>query len=223
MTLMGARFFPPDLGKFEKKIAFFVNGDFSDKNLNIKALQGSYVVAVDRGLLHVDALGLKPSMLVGDFDSLDPQLLEKYDGVPQLKLRIDKDETDLEAAIRAVRDIPYEYGAILAGFGGRSDHLMGHLQILARQPCRLALEGPQGVIFAISPQQGMVKIRTVPGQTVSFYPLGGEAEGILSRGLKWELNDLVLNGNFFSQSNIALGNEVEITVSEGILLCYLNT
>lgn len=223
MTLMGARFFPPDLGKFEKKIVFFANGDFSDKNLNINALKSSYLVAVDRGLLHLDALGLKPSMMVGDFDSIDPHIRAKYDGVPELKLRVDKDETDLEAAIHAVRDIPYEYGAILAGFGGRADHLMGHLQILARQPCRLALEGPQGVIFAISPERGNVHVRTLPGQTVSIYPLGGSASGITSRGLKWELNDLAMDFYTFSQSNVAIGADVEISVDEGTLLFYLNS
>lgn len=223
MTLMGARFFPPNLGKFERKVVFFANGDFSDKNLNISALKESYLVAVDKGLMHIDALGLKPAMMVGDFDSIDPHIREKYDGVPELKLRADKDETDLEAAIHAVRDIPYDYAAILGGFGGRADHLMGHLQILARQPCRLALESSQSVVFAITKSCGKVKIRTVPGQTVSIYPLGGSASGILSQGLKWELDDLILDLNCFSQSNVALGTEVEISVAEGTLLFYLNS
>lgn len=223
MTLMGARFFPPNLGKFEKKVVFFANGDFSDKNLNINALKESYLVAVDRGLMHLDALGLRPSMMVGDFDSLDPHIREKYDGVPELRLKVDKDETDLEAAIHAVKDIPYEYGAILGGFGGRSDHLMGHLQILARQPCKLALESINAVIFAISPGQNLVKVRTTPGQTVSIYPLCGSASGVFSRGLKWELSDFTLDMHCFSQSNIALENEVEISVAQGTLLFYLNS
>ena len=61
--------------------------------------RAEHVIAVDGGLNILHQAGLKPHFLIGDFDSVDPQIFPLYDSVPRTVLQLDKDETDLEVAI----------------------------------------------------------------------------------------------------------------------------
>ena len=44
---------------------------------------GARVLAADGGIAHADALGLKPELWLGDFDSTSRELDEKYADVPR--------------------------------------------------------------------------------------------------------------------------------------------
>ena len=64
----------------------------------------------------------------------------------------------------------------------------------------------------------------VPGQRISFFALGGEAHGVTTKGLKWDLNNATIGQNFYSISNECISKSLSITISEGSLhlLKYTN-
>src|SRR5690625_998268 len=60
------------------------------------------LVAVDAGLSHLLAAGLRPDLLVGDLDSASPEDLAEVAGTPRLVYPADKSRTDLELALDEV-------------------------------------------------------------------------------------------------------------------------
>ncbi len=97
------------------------------------ALQGvELIVAADAGMELADALGVRPELWVGDFDSARPELIERHGGVPTHVHPRDKNELDLELAIDAAR----RRGAtqlVLGGvFDGRLDQTLAALLIGVR-------------------------------------------------------------------------------------------
>ena len=68
------------------------------------------IIAADRGLEAADALNLKVNLLVGDFDSVKKEVLEKYSDVETRKFPEEKDDTDTEIALRAALEYKSESG-----------------------------------------------------------------------------------------------------------------
>ena len=60
------------------------------------------MIAADSGMKFFRQAGLKPDLIVGDFDSADAdtlQFFEKQEGIEWLRLVPEKDDTDTEKAI----------------------------------------------------------------------------------------------------------------------------
>lgn len=68
----------------------------------LKKQQFDHIIAVDGGLLHSEAIGLFPDYIVGDFDTLPPDMLmayEKKEGVTIRRFQPEKDDTDTQIAV----------------------------------------------------------------------------------------------------------------------------
>lgn len=75
-----------------------------------------YIIACDRGYEYLHEAGLRPDLLVGDFDSYTGPLPRD---VPRLDLPVEKDDTDTMAAIRhALLSAAGKYGFTALWEGG---------------------------------------------------------------------------------------------------------
>src|SRR5262245_21286551 len=94
---------------------------------------GATVIAADRGLDYALALGLDVTVAVGDFDSVSAEGLAAAEGAGVRIERhpAEKDATDLELALDTAIDMAPERILVLAGTGGRLDHELSALLILA--------------------------------------------------------------------------------------------
>ncbi len=202
-----------------KSVAFIANGQIDSVEL-IKSLASKYerVIAVDGGLIYCKAMGIRPDLIVGDFDSCPEGVLRQYEDVPKIHLAREKDETDLEVAIEEARKKGFEKGTVFGGWGRRIDHSLTNALLLARFPGVLALETENELVFAITKK---AEIHCFAGQTMSLIPLSGPADGITTKGLKWELKEGRLDQQFIGVSNVCLGERVAIRVKSGALLCSL--
>jgi thiamine pyrophosphokinase len=195
--------------------AIVANGQIeSAEELRPLILSHSRIIAVDGGLIHCHSMGIKPHLIIGDFDSCPPDLLHQYSSIPKITLQQDKNDTDLEAALRESGN---PHTTLFAAWGRRIDHSLTNALLLIRDP-NLKMETETEIVFAIDKKR---HLDCFVGQTLSLIPLNGPVTGITSHGLKWELKDRTLDLHFIGISNICLREKVEISVKQGSLLCCL--
>ena len=92
------------------------------------------VVAVDGGARHAVALGLRPTIWVGDGDSVEPDDLDRLaaDGAEIRRVGSAKDESDTELAVLAALERGADEIVILGALGGaRIDHALANVGLLA--------------------------------------------------------------------------------------------
>ena len=183
------------------------------------------VIGVDRGFKYSLALGLRPDLAIGDWDSLrDLKLLGKC---PRLTLPREKDRSDLYfAACAAVNAGATEIVAI-GVTGGRPDHELAaflDLAELAANPRfglkNVAIEAAEYRHSFIAPgSPWKAKLRS--GQLVSIFALNGTAHGVTLRGLKYALRGERLIPSSHGLSNQSVGGACSVSLKQGLLLVML--
>ena len=84
-----------------------------------------HLIAVDKGIKQIDALGLDPYILIGDLDSIEPEMLEKYSHIPFHRHPTEKNETDTELALDwCLQQECYSEIIICNDMQGRFDHAL---------------------------------------------------------------------------------------------------
>lgn len=204
------------------KTAIIANGQIDNLEELLPSIRSHQrIVAVDAGLIYCKRAHLSPSLLVGDFDSCPPELLNEYAAVPKKTLQADKDVTDLEMAIEEELKRGVESISLFGAWGKRIDHSLTNALILGRHPVKVRMETETEIAFVI---RGKVALKSFVGQTVSLIPLFGPAEGIVTDGFKWELEGRTLDQNFIGISNISLKPDPVIEIRSGLLLaCQLKS
>jgi thiamine pyrophosphokinase len=202
------------------QIALIANGLIEDCPLiRERILTYPKIIAVDGGLNHCIAMNITPNLIIGDFDSAEKQHLSEMSSIPTMLFPADKDETDLELAIREALKSNPEKITVFGATGLRTDHTLGNLYLTELAPKRIYLETERELIWTI---EGETLIETFPGQTLSLIPLGFPAKGVTTQGLKWNMDNATLNKNFISISNVSLDSTVKVTIAEGSVLCVLS-
>ena len=88
--------------------------------------------AADGGLRTFDMLGLRPALLVGDFDTVEPEILARYLNRPDIEVQRHnpvKDDSDLALAIGALSEKGCAEIYVLGALGGRADHSLAHMRL----------------------------------------------------------------------------------------------
>lgn len=202
-----------------KTVALVANGAIDDLTVISPLIKShDYIIAVDGGLVYCDKMNIFPTLIIGDLDSLPSDLLAKYSHIPVSRYPVDKNETDMELALRIACKPGVERVTLFGALGNRIDHTMYNLYLLQRYSNLTRIETERETLFCVT---GPTNISCYPGQTISFFPHGELAAGIFSKGLKWELSDATFNKDFMSISNVCLSDLVHIDVKKGILLCSL--
>lgn len=187
------------------------------------------VIAVDGGLDYCAVLNVEPDLILGDFDSLSE---EEYAAVEQLEQQIpervirlqrEKDETDGLAALQEGLKRGYTEFRIYAGTGGRFDHTLANIQCLLYLKNRGAsgyLVDGTGMMLVIK-NEAIHFRRNLKG-TLSLFSMVEESKGVTIRGMKYELEHAPVRNDFpIGISNEFIGQEAEILVEDGTLVCML--
>ncbi len=179
------------------------------------------VVAADGGLRQAVRLGLTPDLLVGDLDSATAAEVEAFElaGGKVERHPRDKDSTDLELALQACLDRGATHVVVAGGMQGRLDHTLGNALVLASNRWNgLQIDARFGPAQA-HVIRGERSLTGTPGETLSLFALGGVAEGIRTKGLRWELDGGSLEpGMGLGISNGFAVPDVSIGLGSGVLL-----
>lgn len=159
--------------------------------------EGASIVGVDRGVEYLYHHQIKPNYIVGDFDSIAPEIIKYYKTETNVAIREynpDKDESDTEMAIRIAITIGSAEIYILGATGGRIDHLWANVQSLAIA-CKFNVKAyildPQNRIF-VTDKPCQLKKSEAYGKYLSVFSLSGEIFDFNMKGTKWPLEHHVL-------------------------------
>lgn len=206
----------------------FAGGDFDAEGFASKLpVDGDCgYIAVDRGVEHCLALGIVPTLLIGDFDSASPHVLddERLASVPRQHFSRRKDASDLELALRILAKDPPHRVTLLGVSGGRTDHLLFNwlLPVLQDWPFLMDLVDATVQAFVVTPRQGL-NVQARPGQLLSVLALV-ESRGVSTDGLEYGLERATLQpGSTIGLSNCVAGTSFAVSLSYGKLLVMLVT
>ena len=180
---------------------------------------GDLVIAADGGYRALCTLGVKPDLVLGDFDSLSEEALPM--GTTEiLRYPVRKDDTDSALAFRVAYDRGYREFVLMGSTGGRADHTFAAYQLLLharRTGARILLVGERELTECLLCEERTFE--GVEGATLSVFAFGADAHGVDIRGASYELQDGVLTADVaLGVSNAFLDTPVHICVREGALL-----
>jgi thiamine pyrophosphokinase len=182
---------------------------------------GATVIAADSGLVHAAVLGIAADLVVGDLDSVDPDLLAhaRAAGAEVERHPEVKDETDLALALdTALRHAPARV-TVIGGHGGRLDHLLANALLLAAPAyADLAIVAhlDDATVTVVRDEARLWGRR---GELVTLLPAHGAALGVTTHGLLYALEgDDLAPGSTRGVSNELVGGEAIVTVRSGTLL-----
>jgi len=206
------------------RAVIFANGNLTRPANPLAELRSEdLIIAADGGAHHCQALGLTPDVLIGDLDSITKEVRENLSrlGTQLILYPRDKDETDLELALRFAVDHNAEEILLLGILGGRLDQTLANLLLLSRpewQPARLMVaDGPD---FALLIRPGSpLTLQAQTGDIVSLIPLTRTVTGVSTEGLRWSLQDATLEfGSTLGISNETTQEIARVEIKTGQLL-----
>jgi thiamine pyrophosphokinase len=188
-----------------------------DRPTGLQLPAGAKVIAANSGVELARELGLKIDLAVGDFDSISEETLQSIEHLDRHPA--EKDASDLELALTAALRWKAERILVLGGAGGRLDHLLGAVLLLAAD----AYAGVQ-----VDAQLGAAAVHLVrrdrvlegePGELISLFALHQPASGVTTEGLLYPLHAETLEpSSSRGLSNLFTAPEVRIRLERGVLL-----
>ena len=190
------------------KIALFAGGTIDSFQMDFDLFIG-----VDRGSLFLIEQGICPDLAVGDFDSVSEKELALICSQSKevLQAQPEKDDTDLELAVKAVfARYPQAQLTIFVAFGGRLDHTLANIFLPSNPeivPCmqQIRLCNAQNELRYCP--QGRHEIKPVAGMNyLAFMPAD---DGRLTiEGAKYPLNE----SNYFFKKVYASNEFIDESV-----------
>ncbi len=207
-----------------KKVIIVSGGRFGDPiffKKKMAEIGDALIIACDGGVRHLQKLGIKPNVIIGDMDSIEPSQLASYSaqGVKIIKYPANKDFTDTELALDYALDLKPAAIYIWAALGGRLDHTLANVFLLLEAKdagIKTYLLDEYCEAFIVNKEAAFVDAK---GVTVSLFAVSPQVEGLSLSGFVYPLQDAALTmGELRGVSNIINKDHAKIALRAGNLL-----
>lgn len=182
----------------------------------------SYVICADGGVDTALKYKKSPDLIIGDFDSIRGKL---PDAIETIKLDVEKDDTDMMAAIRIALERGFTDFTLIGVLGGRFDHSIANLcvmQYLASRSCKAVMIGQDCRVFLLN--GGELELKGLKDNTVSVFPYGMKSCTVSYSGLYYPLMQATLTSdNPLGVSNKIIDDNALITLHSGNALIIIMT
>lgn len=182
------------------------------------------ILAADAGMDFLYRHHLTPDIIVGDMDSADSEVVSFFQQQEQVEFCVlspQKDDTDTEYAVRDLIHRGATEITILGGTGTRLDHVLsniGLLEIGLKENVFMELMDTHNRI-QMTNHSLTIRKKNQFGKYVSLIPYTQKVEGVTLEGFLYPLTDYTMErGNSLGISNEIIGQEAQVTVTDGILL-----
>ncbi len=182
--------------------------------------ESDFVIAVDGGLNHLDKVSITPDIIIGDLDSVDKDILEKYPNVEIMRFNRDKELTDYDLALEYAFSLKPKRVYMFGSMGSFLDHSLAN--IIISEKYSEHNEGLQ-IITANATAYYIYKsssIENMEGRRVSLFALM-TATKLHLEGFQYEFKKSSLMPLEFSISNVINSNSARISFKSGIFLVIL--
>jgi len=182
----------------------------------------SFVICADGGLDLALQHNITPNLVIGDFDSIQNEIPKD---IETIQLQVEKDDTDMMAAIRVGLQRGFRDFILLGALGGRFDHSFANLcvlQYLAAQGCKAMIAGQGCRVFLLN--GGRLSLNKLTGSTVSVFPFGTASCTVSYEGMKYPLTEARLSSDYpLGVSNLIETDDARIIVHDGNALIIVLT
>lgn len=181
------------------------------------------IICADGGANYAHRMDLIPSCIIGDMDSILPDVRNDYldKKVPVRKFPRCKDFTDTQLAISLALEMGTDEILLLGTLGKRLDHTLSNLYC-SLEPVEKGLQvthaAPDCIVYIINHS---IEVNGKKGDLVSILPLTEKVTEVKTEGFEYPLPGVTLeSGNPYAVSNVLLGEQGRISVSEGIIAVF---
>lgn len=190
----------------------------------IKEKKIDCIIAADRGLQFCYEERILPNYILGDYDSIRPEILAWYrsqSDIPVTVFPAEKDDTDAALAFEKALEIGSDKIYFLGALGGRMDHAIANIHLLKNAldaSVDAYIVDAQNLMCLID-RETVLKKEDQFGKYVSFLPFTNTVEGITLEGFKYPLRLYHMEkGRSIGVSNEIQDEECKVTLQKGILL-----
>ena len=193
------------------------NGQFPTHEIPLAILrQAKTIICCDGAIQKLSAVGVKPTVIVGDFDSLPKSLMEKYSDI--IFHNPDQETNDLTKSMQWAKQHGFTDVCIMGASCLREDHTLGNISLLAdyeQQGFSVKMVTDSGVFTPVNHTHCFSSFK---GQQVSIFSLKPDVP-IRSENLKYPFNR-PLPSWWCGTLNESLGEQFTLHFDEGKVLVY---
>ena len=191
-----------DISNYDRIIAHIKSDDF--------------VIFCDSGLKHMEKLAVKPSLIVGDFDSHENPHLD----VETIVLPCEKDDTDTVFAVKEAVKRGFTDFLLIGVVGARLDHTLGNIYVL-EYLSSLGFTGK--IVDDYSEMEYVTSAPALVEDSFAYFStinISGVTRNISIENAKYPLHNAEIHSGYqYGISNEVLpGKTAKITVGEGSVL-----
>jgi len=174
---------------------------------------GDTVICADGGYAVAASIKIRPDVIIGDLDSLDPDQIEE--GIEVARFPEKKNFSDFELALkRAVRMSPekiWVYGAL----GGRPDHEVINILLLAYAEIPVVFVEENVEFYNV---RRHLMLEGKKGCTCTLLALSGGCRVREMKGFSYQLTNEMLLPSSRGLSNVIIEEKASIRLEEGSLI-----
>lgn len=201
-----------------KKCIILANG-FPPNRKTVRFLQNkgyTTLLCADGGANSAKTLNLIPEYIIGDLDSIKPDVYKYFSDKSNI-IRINRqNDTDVEKCLKFAVKKKFDEVILLGATGDRLDHSFCNLGIILKyfSKIKIMIIHQRSLLSAF---KGNIILNSIPDEIISIYGIDSKTR-IKSSGLKYPLNNVTLPfGQKESTSNIAIRNKVELQITGGVI------
>jgi thiamine pyrophosphokinase len=147
------------------------------------------IIGVDKGCDCLYNYGIKPNIILGDFDSAKKEVVESFkaNGSEIITFNAEKDYTDTDLGYEKAKEQGADEILLFGVTGSRVDHMLGNVGILLKalkEKVKTEIIDEHNRIFLIDKE---ISLKGKYGETISFHALSEVVKNINIRGAKYKL------------------------------------
>ena len=206
------------------KFIIMANGQYGDINYYASKFSGAEsILCADGGANYAYQLGWRPAAIVGDMDSILPEIRNHFTqaGVPFTLLPRRKDVTDTQEVLALAKAMGATEIIMLGTLGGRLDHTLSNIYSgldLIKQNIKISHISSEVSVYLVNKE---LEICGGKGDLVSILSLTGASRGVTISGFEYPLQNVCLEkGNPYAVSNVMTGSKGTVHLQEGVLAVF---